>query len=757
MPLHPVALELLERTGPLAVSSANTTGDPAALSAEEAREMLGGSVAVYLDGGPCLDDLASTIVDCTGPGPVLLRAGAVPEELLREVVPDGWDGEEAPQEAFAPARAGARHGARARARAPAGAVAGTRRPVRAYLLVMAVAAVVTFLTTSPVRGVAVRLRALSPVRDRDVHSTPVPRLGGVAILAGFAAALGLAATVPFLPGTFGEGLSGPVGILLAAAVITVVGVVDDLVGLDALTKFVGQALAGVVMATFGVQLLVLPIGVNDIALLSGWVLTVLTVLVVVVTVNAVNFVDGLDGLAAGVVAIAGTAFFAYSYLLSREASPDDLSSTASLVTAATVGACVGFLPHNLHPARIFMGDSGRAPARPAARGLDHQPHRQHRPGRAQRGRAWPRRSCPCCCRWPPSSSRWPTSGLAVLRRTAAGRSPFAPDKQHLHHRMLEIGHGHRAAVALLHAWVALLAFGVVATAFWPWRDVLVVAGAVTVVVAVLTVVPLLVRRVSRMPVTPDGDVDDPPRWPTARPARPAAPSRPARRPRGAPMTATPPPTSPTATDPPEAPGPGRRPAAEGRARAARRAPPAVAPRRPRLPGRGRASPRWSPTCSSACPGVWGALARLRPRPRVPRHHRGGRRADRRRRPGRRGGLGARLVAGQGRRRRRRALSPCATRPSTTPSPCSSASSWAWSCTPGRGVPGAHRRPASRTSTPRAAERRAPTGGRGGAPGGVGRVPASGRTDHRAVLASRSPQVPLPTSRPPRRHDPGSRR
>lgn len=101
MPLHPVALELLERTGPLAVSSANLTGRPAALSAQEARDMLGGSVAVYLDGGACLDDLASTIVDCTGAGPVLLRAGAVPEELLREVVPYGWDGEEAPEEAFA--------------------------------------------------------------------------------------------------------------------------------------------------------------------------------------------------------------------------------------------------------------------------------------------------------------------------------------------------------------------------------------------------------------------------------------------------------------------------------------------------------------------------------------------------------------------------------------------------------------------------------------------------------------------------------
>jgi len=380
--------------------------------------------------------------------------------------------------------------------------------VRAYLLVMAVAAVVTFLTTSPVRGIAVRLRALSPVRDRDVHSTPVPRLGGVAILTGFAAALGLASTVPFLAGTFGDGLSGPVGILLAAAVITAVGVVDDLVGLDALTKLAGQALAGVVMATFGVQLLVVPFGVNDIALLSGWTLTALTVLVVVVTVNAVNFVDGLDGLAAGIVAISGTAFFAYSYLISVEASPEDLSSTASLVTAATVGACLGFLPHNLHPARIFMGDSGAlllglllaASTISLTGSIDPQVLTSEKLAPA---------FMPLLL--PVAALLVPVAdvALAVVRRTAAGRSPFSPDKQHLHHRMLEIGHGHRAAVALLHAWVALLAFGVVATAFFPWREVLVVAAAVLVVVAALTLVPLLVRRVTRLPVTEDGGIAAP--------------------------------------------------------------------------------------------------------------------------------------------------------------------------------------------------------------------------------------------------------
>ncbi|MFC5380547.1 L-threonylcarbamoyladenylate synthase [Aquipuribacter nitratireducens] len=95
MPLHPVALELLARTGPLATSGANTAGSPAALSAGEAHGMLGDSVAVYLDGGACLDERASTIVDCTGEAPRVLRDGAIPQHLLEEVVPDGWDDEDA--------------------------------------------------------------------------------------------------------------------------------------------------------------------------------------------------------------------------------------------------------------------------------------------------------------------------------------------------------------------------------------------------------------------------------------------------------------------------------------------------------------------------------------------------------------------------------------------------------------------------------------------------------------------------------------
>ncbi len=363
--------------------------------------------------------------------------------------------------------------------------------MRAYLLIMAIAAVVTYLTTAPIRGFAIRLRALSPVRDRDVHTVPIPRLGGLAMMLGFAAAIGFAATVPFLSGTFGEGLSGPVGILLAAAFICAVGAIDDVVGLDALTKLVGQALAGLVMALFGVRLLALP--VNGITQLSFWTLVALTVVVVVATANAVNFVDGLDGLAAGIVAIAGLSFFAYSYLVSQQATPDDLSSTATLVTAATVGACLGFLPHNLHPARIFMGDSGALmlglllAASTISLTGSVDPAVLDGIGLAP---AFVVLLLPVAALIVPFLD----VVLAVLRRTAAGRSPFSPDKQHLHHRMLQLGHGHRAAVAVIHAWVAVLAFGAAATAFWPWRQVLAVEAAVVAVVAVFTVVPLLLSR-----------------------------------------------------------------------------------------------------------------------------------------------------------------------------------------------------------------------------------------------------------------------
>jgi UDP-GlcNAc:undecaprenyl-phosphate GlcNAc-1-phosphate transferase len=338
-----------------------------------------------------------------------------------------------------------------------------------YLLTAVVAAAVTYLLTPVARRIALRWGAMTPVRDRDVHAIPTPRLGGVAMMCGFGAALLVSNSLPFL----GPRLNGRdiVAVLSGAILICLLGVADDRWELDAVTKLAGQVLAAGVMVLQGVQMLFLPFG----GLVGGspgdapgaLVLgppegAVLTILVIVVTINAVNFVDGLDGLAAGIVAIAASAFFAFSYLLTVQ---EGLlrATTAGVVAAALVGVCVGFLPHNFSPARVFMGDSGSmliglllatttitltGSVNPNDVGTDIAP-------------ALVPLLLPLAVMVVPFLDML----LAIVRRTAAGRSPFTPDKQHLHHRLLERGHSHARAVLVMYLWSAVLAFGGVAVRF----------------------------------------------------------------------------------------------------------------------------------------------------------------------------------------------------------------------------------------------------------------------------------------------------
>lgn len=227
--------------------------------------------------------------------------------------------------------------------------------MRAYLLLMLVAAAVTYLATPGARWVARRTNAISAVRARDVHVLPTPRLGGLAMLLGLVVAVLLASQMPFLGPVFDE--PQVLGIVGGAVIVCLLGWADDVWDLDWMTKLAGQILAGGFMAINQVQLTSLPTPVG-LAIPSARLSLFVTVLVVVVAMNAVNFVDGLDGLAAGIVAIGGTAFFLYTYSLTQQASPTDFSSLATMVTAILVGVCLGFLPHNFHPSHIFMGDSG---------------------------------------------------------------------------------------------------------------------------------------------------------------------------------------------------------------------------------------------------------------------------------------------------------------------------------------------------------------------------------------------------------------
>src|SRR5215468_4633951 len=231
--------------------------------------------------------------------------------------------------------------------------------MREYLLVLCIAGAVTFLTTPLVRIVAIRWGAMARVRDRDVHAIPTPRLGGLAMYAGICAALMIAHLMPTLRRSFDHN-SYSTAILISGGLICLLGAADDRWELDSLSKLAGQVLAAGVMVILGVQLqlIYLPFAGTGTIILGKDQAVGLTVLFCIVTVNAINFIDGLDGLAAGVSAISAVAFFLYSYHLSRVGYTADVAFTPTLVSAVLAGACLGFLPHNFQPARIFMGDSG---------------------------------------------------------------------------------------------------------------------------------------------------------------------------------------------------------------------------------------------------------------------------------------------------------------------------------------------------------------------------------------------------------------
>jgi len=335
--------------------------------------------------------------------------------------------------------------------------------VREYALVLCVAAAVTYLLTPIARRLAIRIGAMAEPRDRDVHAIATPRLGGLAMYAGVCAAFFVAHQLPALSGVFKY--SDVQAITIAGGVIVLLGLVDDKWGIDALTKLAGQVVAAGIMVLLGLQLLTLSLpGFGQLSLGPEGV--PLTVLLALLTVNAINFIDGLDGLAAGVGAIAALAFFAFSYSLSSgsvtHGVAQDRISSPTLIAAVLAGACLGFLPHNFNPARVFMGDSGSMLVGLMLAGAATSLTGQFNYGNLPSSTAFP---ALLVLLLPFAVLAVPFMDLllAVVRRTRSGRSPFAPDKEHLHHRLLEIGHSHTRAVLIMYGWTAVLAFGGVAT------------------------------------------------------------------------------------------------------------------------------------------------------------------------------------------------------------------------------------------------------------------------------------------------------
>lgn len=354
--------------------------------------------------------------------------------------------------------------------------------MRTYLLVMMIAAAVTFLATPIARHLARYLKAVNPVRQRDVHTVPIPRLGGLAMFGGFVVALIAASRIPFLTPAFTD-TNQAVGVVAAAAWVVLLGVADDKWDLDWWAKLGGQIFAGLILALTGTLLVTFPIAGLTIG--SSRFSIVTTVLVVVAIINAINWIDGLDGLASGVVAIGASAFFLYSYLLTRVSSPENYASLASALTAVLVGICIGFLPHNVHPARIFMGDTGSmllglvfsAAAILVTGNID--------PARVGASQAWPAFlpiALPVLVLFLPILDM----AMSVGRRLRNGQSPFYPDRMHLHHRLLDRMHSHSGAVAIMWLWTFVISFSAALAAAFPWRIVAVWAAIGIVIAAALT-------------------------------------------------------------------------------------------------------------------------------------------------------------------------------------------------------------------------------------------------------------------------------
>ena len=314
-----------------------------------------------------------------------------------------------------------------------------------YAVAFLVAVGVTAACMWPVRKLAIRLGAVVPPNPRGVHTKPLVSLGGAGMFVGFLVAMGVAWQVPQFHEMF-NGSSEPLGVVLAAGVMFFVGALDDLRDVSPPAKIAGMVLAGGVLSLFGVQMLFfrMPFFSSDTIVLAADLAPIVTVLMVVLFANAINLIDGLDGLAGGIVAIAGTALFLYSDRLFKNGFLEG-SNVAPLIAVIAVGVCIGFLPFNWHPARIMMGDAGAL-----FLGLLMAVTTITIGGRADY-----QYSGVTYFFFAPLFIPFVILGVPIidtafsfLRRVVRRRSFSVADKEHLHHRLMRLGHGPRRTVAL---------------------------------------------------------------------------------------------------------------------------------------------------------------------------------------------------------------------------------------------------------------------------------------------------------------------
>jgi UDP-GlcNAc:undecaprenyl-phosphate/decaprenyl-phosphate GlcNAc-1-phosphate transferase len=332
--------------------------------------------------------------------------------------------------------------------------------VRGYLIVLAVAIATTAAATPVVRALAERFGVVVAPDERRVHLRPTATLGGLAMYLGFLAGMAVASRMGQFDPVF-EGTSEPVGILLAATVIVSVGVLDDLRDVSAPAKVAGMVLAGGVLSLLGVTMLYFRIPFGDYIALSPDLAPLITVLWVLGMANAVNLIDGLDGLAAGIVGIAAGAFALYSSkLFHLGLLPNASNSISPLIAVIVLGMCVGFLPFNFHPAKIFMGDGGAL-----LLGLLMASSTLLVGGQTAEDASgstfffFAPLFIPFFILGVPILD----TAFAIVRRASRRSGVSVADKDHLHHRLMRLGHGQRRSVLILWAWTAILS----GFALWP--------------------------------------------------------------------------------------------------------------------------------------------------------------------------------------------------------------------------------------------------------------------------------------------------
>lgn len=319
-----------------------------------------------------------------------------------------------------------------------------------YLVVLAVSAVVCYIATFFNRRLSFKLKAVVEPDERRIHTHPTATIGGISLYVGFLAALGVAYVMPQFNKLF-RGSSELLGVLLAATVMFLVGLVDDFREVSAPAKVAGQVLAASVLTFFGVTMFYFKVPFAGVVVLSSSITPLLTAVWVVAMANAINLIDGLDGLASGIVAIAAGSFFVYSHRLVGLGALS-VTSIGPLIAAITAGVCIGFLPHNFHPAKIFMGDTGAL-----FLGLLMAASTSVVGGRTTDVTGdtfffFAPLFIPFFILGVPMLDM----AFAIVRRTAKRTGVSTPDKQHLHHRLIQMGHGHRRSVLILWAWTAVL-------------------------------------------------------------------------------------------------------------------------------------------------------------------------------------------------------------------------------------------------------------------------------------------------------------